>query len=71
MRLRVSEGAMSIAQADLLQAYLESRQWAVSATVHERTGCAIIYYKVGERESALESVSRFSYSSPEVTALAP
>lgn len=71
MRLRVSEGAMSIAQADLLQAYLESRPWAVSAAVHERTGCAIIYYKAGERERVLESVSRFSYSSPEVTALAP
>ncbi len=71
MRLRVSDGAMSIARADLLQAYLESRPWAVSAAVHERTGCAIIYYKEGERESALESVAAFSYSAPEVVALAP
>lgn len=71
MRIRSDAGPMSITQADMLQAYLEAQPWCESAAVHERTGCAVIYYKEGERRSVISAISAFSYSSPAVMALAP
>ena len=71
MRIRAGSGKMTIAQADLLQAYLEGRPWCENATVHERTGCAVIYYRPGERQSVLTDVGAFRYSDPAVQALAP
>ena len=71
MRIRAGSGKMTIAQADLLQAYLEGRPWCENATVHERTGCAVIYYRPGERHSVLTDVGAFRYSDPAVQALAP
>ena len=71
MRIRAGAGKMTIPQADLLQAYLESRPWCESAAVHERTGCAVIYYKAGERQSVLADIAAFRYADPDVRALAP
>ena len=71
MRIRAGDGKMTIAQADLLQAYLESQPWCESAAVHERTGCAIIYYKEGERDTVIKAIGAFTYTAPAVMALAP
>ena len=70
MRICDARGKMTIAQADLLQAYLESRHWCVSASVHERTGCAIIRYREGERACVVADVAAFSYSDPDIQLLA-
>ena len=66
MRICDARGKMTIAQADMLQAYLESRPWCVSASVHERTGCAIIRYREGERARVVADVAAFSYSDPDI-----
>ncbi len=70
MRVRMAQKAMTLAQADLLEAYLNSQAWCVRAVVHDRTRCAIIQYQ-GDRQAALAAISRFSYADPAVAELAP
>ena len=43
MRVRVLAG-LTVAQADMLQFWLERRPGVKRAVVHERTGCAIVEY---------------------------
>ena len=68
MRVQMLPKQMTIAQADVLEAYLQGLKGVRQAAVHERTGCAVIRYQ-GERADLLQSISRFSYRGAE--ALAP
>ena len=44
MRLRLKQKRMTLAQADLLEAWLQKKRWVLQATVHERTCCLVLYY---------------------------
>ena len=44
MRVRTMQGAMSLRQADILEAYLRKIQGVTKATVYDRTGDAVICY---------------------------
>ena len=44
MRLRLRQKNISIRQADLLEAWFQKQSWTSRVTVHERTGCVILYY---------------------------
>ncbi len=68
LRVRMKQYRMTLEQADLLEAYLQSQPGVLHAVVHERTCCAVIRY-VGERDSVIKAISRFSYDAPSVTAL--
>ena len=60
MRLKLKYGTMSIRQADLLEAWLSKQEPISRVTVHERTGCFILYY-TGERARILQIVRNFSW----------
>jgi heavy metal translocating P-type ATPase len=61
---------MTLDQADLLEAYLQSCPQVRQAAVHERTRCAVIQYR-GERADILRILSRFSYDMPQIQDLTP
>ncbi|MCI7473155.1 MAG: heavy metal translocating P-type ATPase [Clostridiales bacterium] len=60
IRLRVAGKGMSLAQADLLEAWLQREPWVREVTVHERTGCVILRYQ-GDRAVVLAALRRFSW----------
>ena len=64
IRLRVAPNGMSLAQADLLEAWLQREPWAREVTVHERTGCVILRYR-GDRAAVLAALRRFSWREAE------
>ncbi len=64
IRLRFNQKRMTLSQADLLEAWLQSRPWAKQVIVHERTCCVILYYK-GSREQMLADICRFSWDAAE------
>ena len=68
MRVHTMQGAMSLQQADILEAYLNRVSGVTKATVYDRTGDAVIRY-TGSREPVLRALSVFSYDKAE--ALAP
>jgi heavy metal translocating P-type ATPase len=70
MRVEAAQRRMTVEQADILEAYLQSRPEVLEATVHERTRCAVIRYR-GDRTQVLDSLSRFSYEMPALEELAP
>ena len=70
IRIQVMQKRMTLEQADLLEAYLQSWPDVRQATVHERTCCAIIQYR-GDRAALLDFLSRFSYTAPEIAKLTP
>ncbi len=70
IRVQVIQNRMTLAQADLLEAYLCAWPAAQQVTVHERTCCAIVRYE-GNRQELLTFLSRFSYTSTEIAKLAP
>ena len=70
LRVRAAQPRMTLEQADLLEAYLETCPQVLRVSVHERTRCAIICYQ-GPRERLLAFLSRFSYAAPEIQKLAP
>ena len=43
IRLRLRQKQMSLAQADLLEAWLQGKSWVRQVTVHERTCCVILH----------------------------
>ena len=43
IRIRLKQRRMTLEQADQLEAWLQSRNWAQQITVHERT-CTVIAY---------------------------
>ncbi len=62
VRVQMVPRGMTLEQADILEQYLLGLSNVERAFVHERTGCAIVYYK-GARGLLLEQISRFSYAS--------
>ncbi len=70
IRVRMLQKRMTIEQADLLAAYLQSLSCVRRADVHERTRCAVIYYR-STRAELLRQLGRFSYAMHGIAELAP
>ena len=68
MRVHTMQGAMSLQQADILEAYLNQTPGVTKATVYDRTGDAVICYD-GPREEVTKALSSFAYANEQ--ALAP
>ena len=64
MRIRTLCGAMSLRQADILEAYLKKVDGAKSVQVYDRTGDAVICY-TGSRDAMLHALAVFSYARSE------
>ncbi|MDD6408215.1 MAG: heavy metal translocating P-type ATPase [Oscillibacter sp.] len=64
MRIRTLCGAMSLRQADILEAYLKKVDGAKSVKVYDRTGDAVICY-AGSRDAMLHALAVFSYTRSE------
>mgnify|MGYP000052535206 FL=1 len=64
MRIRTLCGAMSLRQADILEAYLKKVDGAKSVKVYDRTGDAVICY-TGSRDAMLHALAVFSYARSE------
>lgn len=59
MRVHTMQGAMSLQQADILEAYLNRVSGVTKATVYDRTGDAVICYD-GPRETVTKALSSFA-----------
>jgi heavy metal translocating P-type ATPase len=70
IRVEMAQRRMTLEQADLLEAYLQSCPQVRQAAVHERTRCAVIRYR-GQRAEILRLLSRFSYDMPLLQDLMP
>ena len=68
IRIRIDQKHMSLAQADLLEAWLQRLKGVQQAVVHERTCCAVIRYS-GTRADLLQAISRFRYDAEDVETL--
>ena len=68
LRIHAAAPAMSLRQADILEAYLKKTSGVEGVKVYDRTGDAVIRY-TGSREAVLRALSVFSYDKAE--ALAP
>ena len=70
IRFRLRQKQMTLAQADLLDAWLQGQSWTRQVTVHERT-CAVILYYDGDRQTVLEAIRQFSWQEAERTTSLP
>ena len=70
IRFRLCQKQMTLAQADLLEAWLQGKSWTRQVTVHERT-CAVILYYDGDRQTVLEAIRQFSWQEAEQTTALP
>ena len=72
VRLRAVQRSMSMAQADLLEAWILSQPGVDQVTVHERI-CGVTILFRGERDALYGELSRFSYqeAGEEVHILSP
>ena len=70
IRLQLRQKQMTLAQADLLEAWLQGKSWARQVTVHERTCCVILYYD-GTRQAVLNEIRHFSWQEAERTTALP
>ena len=70
IRFRLRQKQMTLAQADLLEAWLQGKSWTRQVTVHERT-CAVILYFDGDRQTVLEAIRQFSWQEAERTTSLP
>ncbi len=70
IRLRLKQKRMTLAQADLLEAWLLAQPWTRQAAVHERTCCVILHYG-GDRQTVLEGLRRFSWAEAEKAVALP
>lgn len=69
IRFRLRQKQMTLAQADLLEAWIQGKSWCRQVTVHERTCCVILYYD-GTRQAVLNEIRHFSWQEAErITAL--
>ncbi len=66
LRLRADVRSMSQEQADLLEAWLIARPGVDRAAVHERTCCAVVYYR-GECAELCRQLAGFSFGEAERT----
>ena len=71
IRLKLRQRRMTLAQADLLEAWLQEKPWARQVTVHERTCCVILYYDDGARQAVLDEIRRFSWKEAEQAVTLP
>lgn len=70
IRFRLRQKQMTLAQADLLEAWLQEKSWCRQVTVHERTCCVILYYDCA-RQTVLDEIRRFSWQQAEQTITLP
>lgn len=70
IRLKLHQKRMTLAQADLLEAWLQGKRWARQVTVHERTCCVILQYS-GDRKAVLDDLRQFSWQDAEQTVALP
>ena len=70
IRFRLRQKQMTLAQADLLEAWLQGKSWTRQVTIHERT-CAVILYYDGDRQTVLEAIRQFSWQEAERTTSLP
>ena len=68
LRVQLCQSRMTLAQADLLQAWLHAQPHVLQADVHERTCCAVVTFRGDCREQLLSSLRCFSYSDKAVQA---
>ena len=59
---------MTLHRADVLEAYLNHHDAIEKATVYERTGDVVLYYR-GRRADAVQALSRYKFDQPELDAL--
>ena len=73
LRLHVPRLNLTLREADILEAYLNSLSFVKSARVHERTGDAIVFFvnKGASRPALLKALDRFSFVDESIAALAP
>lgn len=65
MRVHMMHARMTFRQADILQYYLESKQFVCSAKVYGKTGDAAICF-TGDREAVIQALCSFSYEKTNV-----
>ena len=68
MRVHVCNVRMTLHRADVLEAYLNHHDAIEKATVYERTGDVVLYYR-GRRADAVQVLSRYKFDQPELDAL--
>ena len=68
MRVHVCNVRMTLHRADVLEAYLNHHDAIKKATVYERTGDVVLYYR-GRRADAVQALSRYKFDQPELDAL--
>ena len=68
MRVHVCNVRMTLHRADVLEAYLNHHDAIEKATVYERTGDVVLYYR-GRRADAVQALSRSKFDQPELDAL--
>ena len=68
MRVHVCNVRMTLHRADVLEAYLNHHDAIEKATVYERTGDVVLYYK-GKRADAVKALSVYKFDQPELDAL--
>lgn len=68
MRVHVCNVRMTLHRADVLEAYLNHHDAIEKATVYERTGDVVLYYR-GRRADAVQALSRYKFDRPELDAL--
>ena len=68
MRVHVCNVRMTLHRADVLEAYLNHHDAIEKATVYERTGDVVLYYR-GRRADAVQTLSRYKFDQPELDAL--
>lgn len=70
IRVQAIQKRMTLRQADLLEAYLQTIAGVRQAAVHDRTCCAVICYQ-GSRAHLLEKLGQFSYDTLGMADLMP
>ena len=70
IRFQLQQKRMTLAQADLLEAWLQGKSWTRQVTVHERTRAVILYYE-GDRQRVLNAIRQFSWQKAEQTVSVP
>ena len=70
IRFRLRQKQMTLAQADLLEAWIQGKSWCRQVTVHERTCCVILHYD-GTRQAVLNEIRHFSWQEAERTTALP
>ena len=70
IRFRLRQKQMTLAQADLLEAWIQGKSWCRQVTVHARTCCVILYYD-GTRQAVLNEIRHFSWQEAERTTALP